>query len=202
MRTEQPTEIIIQKAMPRFGFPNDRIYLAIMTGHTMDGQTGEKTFTVKASGEVDRSPVQISIDPEKPGRQFDGMGGNFRIQNEKLDPQVIDYCLDNLNVRWARVEMPWRSWHPAESINPLESARAGKLDESVRGAMEMAQKLSRRHIPIIVSAWFPPSWAIVGEPNFRNENGIYGNPLNPKKMRSIIKSIGELFDLSQRSVRC
>ncbi len=193
VRTEQPTEIIIQKGNPRFGNANDRIYLAVMTGHTKEGETAERTFSLKVSGEIDRTPVQISIDPEKPGRQFDGIGGNFRIQNEKLDPQIIDYCLDNLNVRWARVEMPWRNWHPVESVNPIESARAGKLDESVRGAMEMAQKLARRHIPIIVSAWFPPSWAIVGEANFRNENGIYGNPLNPKKMRSIIKSIGDYF---------
>ena len=193
VRTEQPTEIIIQKGNPRFGNVNDRIYLAVMTGHTQDGQTADKTFLLKVSGEIDRTPVQISIDPEKPGRQFDGIGGNFRLQNEKLDPQVIDYCLDNLNVRWARVEMPWRSWHAVESINPLESARAGKLDESVRGAMEMAQKMAKRHIPIIISAWFPPTWAIVGEANFRNENGIYGNPLNPKKMRSIIKSIGDYF---------
>ncbi len=193
VRTEQPTEIIIQKGNPRFGNADDRIYLGVMTGHTMDGDTAEKTFLLNVSGEIDRTPVHISIDPQHPGRQFDGIGGNFRIQNEKLDPQVIDYCLDNLNVRWARVEMPWRNWHPIESINPLESARAGKLDESVRGAMEMAQKLARRHIPIIVSAWFPPPWAIVGEPNFRNENGIFGNPLNQKKMRSIIKSIGDYF---------
>jgi hypothetical protein len=193
VRTEEPTEIIIQKGNPRFGNANDRIYLAVMTGHTKDEQTAKKTFLLKVSGEIDRTPVQISIDPEKPGRQFDGIGGNFRLQNEKLDPQIIDYCLDNLNVRWARVEMPWRSWHPVESVNPLESARAGKLDESVRGAMEMAQKLAKRHIPIIVSAWFPPAWAIVGEANFRNENGIWGNPLNPKKMRSIIKSIGDYF---------
>ena len=29
--------------------------------------------------------------------------------------------------------------------------------------------------------------------NYRNENGIWGNPLNPKKMRSIIKSLGDYF---------
>ena len=193
VKTEQPTEIIIQKGNPRFGNANDRIYLAVLTGHTKDAQTADKTFLLKVSGEIDRTPVQISIDPQKPGREFDGIGGNFRIQNEKSDPQIIDYCLDNLNVRWARVEMPWRSWHPVESANPLESARHGRLDESVRGAMEMAQKLARRHIPLIVSAWFPPSWAVAGEVNFRNENGIWGNPLNPKKMRSIIKSIGDYF---------
>ena len=75
----------------------------------------------------------------------------------------------------------------------LSNRQEPETYESVRGAMEMAQKLARRHIPIIVSAWFPPPWAIVGEPNFRNENGIFGNPLNQKKMRSIIKSIGDYF---------
>jgi hypothetical protein len=193
VNTDQPTEVIIQSGNPRFGNADTRIYLAMMTGHPKEGQTAERTFLLKTSGDIDRSPAQITIDPEKPGRSFDGVGGNFRIQNEKLDPQVIDYCLENLNVRWARVEMPWRSWHPVEGLNPLEAARAGKIDESVRGAMSMAQKLARKNIPVIVSAWFPPSWAISGELNFRNENGIYGNPLNPKKMRSIIKSIGDYF---------
>ena len=193
VRIEQPTEIIIQKGNPRFGNANDRIYLGIMMGHTKDGQAVDKTFLLKVSGDIDRTPVTISIEPQKPGRAFDGIGGNFRIQNEKLDPLVIDYCLDNLNVRWARVEMPWRFWHPVESNNPLEAARAGKIDENVRGAMAMAQKLAKRHIPIIISAWNPPTWSIVGEPNFRNENGIFGNPLNPKKARSIIKSIGDYF---------
>jgi hypothetical protein len=78
-------------------------------------------------------------------------------------------------------------------MNPLEAARAGKIDENIRSAMEIAQKLAKRHIPIIVSTWNPPAWSIIGEPNFRNENGVFGNPLNPKKMRSIIKSIGDYF---------
>lgn len=193
VRTEQSTEIIIQRGNARFGNANDRIYLGIIVGHTKDGQTAEQSFLLKSSGEIDRTPVHISIDPEKPGRQFDGIGGNFRLQNEKLDPQVIKYCLDNLNVRWARVEMPWRNWQSVESIDPLQSARAGDLDESVRSTMEMARTLARRHMPIIVSAWYPPAWAIIGEPNFRNENGIFGNPLNPRKMRSIVKSIGDYF---------
>jgi hypothetical protein len=193
VKTEEPTEIIIQKGNPRFGSANDRIYLGIMTGHTKDGQTAEKTFMLKASGEIDRTPVQITIDPQKPGREFDGIGGNFRIQNEKLDPAVIDYCLENLNVKWARIEMPWYNWQPVESIDPLDAARSGKLSPNVRIAMEIAQKLSLKHIPIIISAWYPPSWSIVGENNFRNENGIFGNPLNPKKIRSIVKSICDYF---------
>jgi len=38
--------------------------------------------------------------------------------------------------------MPWRSWHPTEGVDPLEEASAGRLDESVRQAMEMAQKIN------------------------------------------------------------
>ncbi|MGA9118903.1 MAG: hypothetical protein WB699_06015 [Bacteroidota bacterium] len=193
VRMDSATEVIIQKGNPRFGNPNTMVYLGILPGHTFDGQVSDRSFMVKVSGEIDRKPVHIAIDPQNPGRAFDGIGGNFRIQNETLDPLVIDYCLNNLNVRWARVEMPWRSWHPVEGKDPLELAREGKLDVSVRHAMEMTQKLTRRHIPIIVSAWYPPPWAIVGEYNFRNENGIFGNPLNPAKMRSIIKSIGDYF---------
>ena len=193
VRTEQPAEIIIQKGNPRFGNADDRIYIGIMTGHTKDGQTGDAAFLIKASGEIDRTPAEITIDTQKPGRKFDGIGGNFRLQNDEFDPQVIGYCLDNLNVKWARVEMPWRNWHPVESVNPLEAARAGKIDEGVRRAMEMAQTLCKKHIPVILSAWSTPSWSIIGETNYRNENGVWGNPLNPKKMRSIIKSLGDYF---------
>ncbi len=193
VRTEQPAEIIIQKGNQRFGNADDRIYISIMTGHSKDGQIGNAAFLIKASGEIDRTPAEITIDTHKPGRKFDGIGGNFRLQNEEFDPEVIDYCLDKLNVQWARVEMPWHNWHPVESINPLEAARAGKIDEGVRRAMEMARTLAKKHIPVILSAWSTPPWAIIGETNYRNENGIWGNPLNPKKMRSIIKSLGDYF---------
>ncbi|HTY00956.1 MAG TPA: hypothetical protein VMG09_13085 [Bacteroidota bacterium] len=193
VRSEQPAELLLLKGNPRFGNPNPQLFLSLMVGPDTNGQTSERSFQVRVSGKIDQSPVRVTIDPESPGRKFDGLGGNFRLQNGMLDSSIIDYCLNNLNVRWARVEMPWRNWHPIESNDPLEAARDGKLDPGARGAMEMTQRLARRHIPIIVSAWYPPVWAISGEPNFRNENGIFGNPLNPRKMRSIIKSIGDYF---------
>jgi hypothetical protein len=187
--TAQPIEIIIQKANPRFGNLSDRIFLGIMNSHIKKGDQAEKTFLFRVSGEVDRTPVHISFDPGRPGRKFFGIGGNFRIQNDELDTMVIDYCLNNLDVRWARIELPWRSWHPVENIDPLEAVSKNRIDENVRLAMELAQKLYQRHIPIILSAWSPPEWAIQGQFNFRNENGVFGNPLNPKKMRSIVKSL-------------
>jgi hypothetical protein len=185
----QPFEIIIQRANSRFGNVNDRIFLTILNSHVKKGDHAEKTFLIRVSCEVDRTPAQITFDPAKPGRKFFGIGGNFRIQNDELDTMVMNYNLNNLNVTWARIELPWRSWQPVENIDPLEAAHKNRIDESVRRDMELAQKIYQRHIPIILSAWFPPEWAIVGPVNFRNDNGIFGNPLNQKKMRSIVKSL-------------
>ncbi len=191
--TGQPTEIIIQRSNPRFGILNDRIFLGILVSHIKKSDIAEKTFLFKASGEIDRTPAQISFDRSQPGRKFFGMGGNFRLQNDELDTIVINYCLNNLDVRYARIELPWRSWQPVENNDPLEAARKNRISENVQHAMELAQNLYGRHIPIILSAWSPPEWAIVGQYNFRNENGIFGNPLNQKKMRSIVKSLADYF---------
>jgi hypothetical protein len=186
----EATEILVQRGNRFLGsFGNTRIYFGVIPGAVKQGQTAKKTLTIKASGHIDKTPIQMSMDATKPGRVFDGIGGNFRLQNPGTDPQVIDYCLDNLPVVWARVEMPWSNWHPVESVNPIQAARAGKIHPSVNEAMRMAQRLARKNNPIILSAWRAPSWAITGEMSFRSQGGLRGNPLNPAKMKSIVKSI-------------
>jgi hypothetical protein len=105
---------------------------------------------------------------------------------------VIDYSLANLRVAWSRVEMPWRVWQTAKGDNPLDSARAGRLHPAVKGAMEMAQRLGKRGIPVILSAWSAPAWAVVGEPRFRpGADGVWGNPLNADSTQEIYKSIAD-----------
>lgn len=145
------------------------------------------TFTVKVSGEIDHNPVTVALDAAHPGQLFDGMGGNFRLQSPNADPGIIDYNLKNLRVAWGRVEMPWRSWQPAETSDPLAAARAGTLDARVAKAMEMAGRLGEKGMPVIVSAWFPPPWAILPD----RPEGTRGNPLNPAKMDGIKKSIAD-----------
>jgi hypothetical protein len=93
-------------------------------------------------------------------------------------------------VAFARVEMPWMFWQPVENSNPIDSAKAGKLHPHVKESMEMAQRLSKKNIPIILSAWFPPKWAVVGELHFRHQPGEpWGNPLDSTKANEIYKSI-------------
>jgi len=150
------------------------------------GDSLQNTFTIKVSGDIDKAPVNIAVNTAAQGRPFDGLGGNFRLQFPKTDPEVIDYCLDNLRVAWGRVEMPWHFWQPQENMSPADSTNQAK---PVVNAMLMAQRLSKKGMPVILTAWFPPTWAITGKFNFKPVNGVWGNPLNPDKTQAIYKSI-------------
>ncbi len=166
------------------------LYIPLLKGNIQKGQTMKLDFTIKASGEIDHSPVEIVIDKNNPGRLFEGLGGNFRLQNPQVDPQVINYCLENLRVAWGRVEMPWRNWHPVENEDPIAEARAGRLDKRVDEAMKMAQRLAAKGMPVIVSAWFPPEWAIDGDPeSYQSRGGVQAFRLDPAKQEKIYKSL-------------
>ncbi|MGY4386087.1 hypothetical protein ACVWYN_003137 [Pedobacter sp. UYP24] len=154
------------------------------------GMVYEKSFTISVTGEIDIAPVEISIDAAIKGRPFAGVGGNFRLQNPVTDPPVIDYCLSNMRVAFGRVEMPWRDWHRNLETDPTVAAMEGKLDSHVEKSMQMAQRLHKIGMPVIVSAWSPPTWAIVGKPNNSpTPEGVWGNPLNQDRMQEIYKSI-------------
>jgi hypothetical protein len=194
-----PTEIIIRNEVAASENHNQRdstnvhVYLALISGNAKKGLIAQNIFTLKATGKVDRNPVELVVNPSRPGRVFDGLGGNFRLQNPKTDPPVIQYNLENLRVAWGRVEMPWHFWHPDEDVDPIEAAETGKLHERVRAAMEMAHTLVQRGMPVIVSDWSAPAWAIIGDPRdaFRPQpGGLRGYPLNPEKMEKIYQSMG------------
>jgi hypothetical protein len=186
-------KIVFNSAMPMFitkdtsrGKNNILVSILLMHGQVQKGDSLQSSFSIQASGVVDKQPVNITVDTTKQGRPFTGFGGNFRLQFPKTDSAVIAYCLNNLRVAWGRVEMPWRFWQPKQNMSPLDSA---KVAIPVQRAMEMAQKLSKRNIPIILTAWAPPAWAIIGKPHFRPVNGVWGNPLNPDSTQAIYKSI-------------
>jgi hypothetical protein len=191
IRTTNETEILVDRGNPFFGNGNTVIYFTLMSGNVVKGEKANKSFTLDISGKIDRKPVKIVLDTLDIGREFDGLGGNFRLQNPRVDPEVINYCLKNLNVKWGRVELPWFNWQRDETIDPLAAARAGEISPRVISDMEMAQLLARKHIHLIVSVWYPPRWAILGKVRFgpRKPGEPFGNPLNPMKMRSIIKSL-------------
>jgi hypothetical protein len=185
---DQPLDLVFRRSGRNGG--SIRLEAPLLPANPARGDSVRRTITIHATGEVDRAPVELALEASRPGRAFDGLGGNFRLQNPTTDPPVIAYNLENLAVRWGRVEMPWRSWHPDETVDPLEEARAGRIDERSRRAMEMARTLSRLGMPVIVSAWFPPPWAIVGGGDLPRASGAPpGDALDPAKMERIYESL-------------
>jgi hypothetical protein len=192
-------EISLNVVSPVFVCRNDeapgyRLYIRLLGPEIKKDHDFKREFDLTVSGTIDRSAVEIMVDSKDPGNRFAGFGGNFRLQNPSSDPKVIQYCLDNMRVAWGRVEMPWNLWQPNENANPTEAAINGKLDKHVKESMEMAQKLAKLGIPVIISDWSAPNWAILGNPAdaFRyRDRGIFGYQLNPDKTVVIYRSIGD-----------
>jgi hypothetical protein len=169
------------------------LYFTLQSGFLSAGSRSQARFDITMTGTAVATPVNLRLFPDFPGAAFLGMGGNFRLQNRRNDPPVIDYCLKNMEVRMGRVEMPWRRWHPSDTLSPLDAARKGQLDPQVKAAMEMAQRLSRMKMPVLLAAWFPPAWAVEGEltSDPKHPDGTWGNPLRPDRMTAIYASIAD-----------
>ncbi|MCB0667980.1 MAG: hypothetical protein KDC80_19270 [Saprospiraceae bacterium] len=174
------------------------IYFGLMTGPLKKGTSSYRSFTLEVMGIPDRTQANISLYPSELGRQFKGFGGNFRLQNPTADPPVIDYCLRNLDVRWGRVEMPWRFWHPEVDKDPVKSANADGLHPRVEAAMQMAKRLDSLGMPVILSDWSAPNWAIEGQMSFGPQpGGLRGNPLDQEKIERICRSIGDYIQYAK-----
>jgi hypothetical protein len=187
----EKTPVIICKDPAQPDSPVE-VYVAILSGNAAQGTAVSRSFLVTASGVADYTPVAFTLDADSLGRPFTGFGGNFRLQNPEADPPVIDYCLENMDVRWGRVEMPWMFWHPEENEDPVAKAENGDLHPRAQAAMEMAARLHELGMPVILSNWSAPDWAISGRRSWGPQpGGLRGNPLDQSKMEKIYKSIGD-----------
>ena len=167
------------------------LYFTLQTMQAKAGQKVTWVFDLVVTGSAEVAPVTLQLFPDYPGNTFLGLGGNFRLQNSQNDPQVIDYCLENLDVRMGRVELPWQLWQPVDTVDPLAAARRGALHPRVQAAMEMAQRLYKMKMPVLLAAWYPPAWAAEGviERDPRHADGTYGNPLRQDRTEAIYASL-------------
>lgn len=192
--SDHPTALNDPKVAQVFIDPPDecatpfQLYVTLAGPDAPRGERVSMRLTLRAGTIADPEPVQVTLDATRPGHPFDGIGGNFRLQFPKTDPAVIRYNLDHLRVAWGRVDMPWADWDPDEGTSALEAARAGRLPARVREAMEMAQTLSRRGMPVIVSAWHPPRWARSPVPQ---PPGARGVALDEGKLPRICRSLAD-----------
>jgi hypothetical protein len=162
-----------------------QLYFELLASNAPTGQSSKASLQLEAKALSDSQPVRLTLDPARPGRPFDGIGGNVRLQFPKTDAAVLGYNLANLPVAWGRFDLFWAEWHPEESLDPLAVARAGQLHPKIADAMETARELARRRIPIIVSAWVPPKWARASS----QPAGLRGTALNLEKLDRICSSL-------------
>ncbi len=165
------------------------VYFPLGTGNLARGQTVHLTFTIKAGEEIDKAPVKLTLDAGHPGAPFVGVGGNFRLQSP-ADPAHVAYNLDNLRVAWGRVAMPLGQWQPREDAEGGPPAGMA-LNPQIAQQMEMARTLAQKKIPLIISIWNVPDWAMLPA-----RPALMGRPFNiparqvrPEKWDAVYQSI-------------
>lgn len=125
-----------------------------------NGTRASVQLDLTVAGLPDTTPARLTLDPT-PRYRFQGFGGNYCFQT---DSPVTQYTLDHLQVHWARVEMSLDEWEPVnDNDSPLapDWSRFDARDvpgSKVRSQMLMAQKLSQRGIPYVISVWRLPEW--------------------------------------------
>lgn len=162
------------------------------------GDSADYSAVMKVAGVQHHETAHIELDSANPGRLFTGFGGNFRIQNVQKDPEVIDYCLENMRVAYGRVEFPWGQWdmfmHPERHEGQRNSG------DHIRRSAEMARRLKQIGMPVIVSAWFPPMWA--ANQTTRSDGSSRAYSLKHEEQDRIFESIASYLIFLKKEYGC
>jgi len=163
----------------------DQVLYVTLMPTLRKGSSAECSATMTIDGKRHHETAEIAVDLNNPGRIFAGFGGNFRIQNPAKDPTVIDYCLRNMRIAYGRVEMPWATWDK-------EGAKAAHVKHSA----EMARRLKQIGMPVIVSCWFPPSWA--GDQTTRSDGTAKAFHLKASEEQRIYDSLASYLEFLKK----
>jgi len=177
---------------PNQPIANYQVYFTLIQGKAKKGDKKKVSYTLNVKGTPDKEDVRMTIDPGKPGRPFKGIGSNYRVNDLARASAVVNYCLDSLRVSWSRIAFDWREWQPNQTENPLLNARAGKLSKGFYDQIEMARILAKRHLPIILTVWSPPQWAI--DTTRHNRQGLEHDTklsLDPKMVDEMCQSLAD-----------
>lgn len=205
---ERNIELTFNKSVKTFvrDENGDKVLYVTFLPKIKKGAKADYSAVMKVSGVQHHEVAHIDLDASNPGRLFTGFGGNFRIQNVQKDPEVIDYCLENLRVAFGRVEFPWGQWdqlqHPELYAGQPQGRGISGANpaDHIRRSAEMARRLKEIGMPVIVSAWFPPMWA--GNQTTRSDGTSRAYSLKPEEQDRIFESIASYLIYLKKEYGC
>jgi hypothetical protein len=136
-------------------------WVYLQSGAIRAGTRGAIRVELTVAGVPDTSPARLTLDAGTARYRLHGFGGNYCFQ---VDSPVAAYTLDNLDVRWARVEMSLDEWEPVNENTSAFDIDWGRFEardrpgSKTRQQFEMARKLQQRGIPYVISVWRLPEW--------------------------------------------
>jgi hypothetical protein len=155
---DSPRDVLIEDVKePRGDAVSLRI--SLHPGNATKDQVISASLTLRSGGDADHTSARLVLDPTIRGSAFNGIGGNFVFG---LDSPIVKFNLEHLNVIWSRMAMSLREWEPVEIPDPSAAALGGndRPGSEMRASLELAQDFQRHGIPLIMSLWVVPPWAL------------------------------------------
>lgn len=134
-------------------------------------------LTLKLAGTPQAAAAKLTVDPASPRYPFDGFGGNFRVYQET---PIAGYCLDNLQVTWARFDFNAVAWDHDRSA----SAPGAPLLRT----FALMQRIQQAKTPWILSLWFLPE-RFYTDPNQR-PFGTFGRRIAADRWPEFLDLLG------------
>jgi len=165
-------------------------YVELHGGPMRKGQTASLAVTFRLTGEPDRSPARLAVNPARERYRLDGFGGNYCFN---IESPVTQYTLDNLRVAWARTEMTPAEWEPEnDNASPDQTdwdflKSHDTPDSNLRRELLLAQQMQERGIPYVISIWHLPEW-LYADPG--KGRGVHGRRVPPEKWPELLECLG------------
>jgi O-glycosyl hydrolase len=162
------------------------------------GDSVSMTATLKLTGEADRTPAKLTVDPTKVRYRLDGFGGNYCFG---IESPVTQYTLENLRVAWARTEMTPAEWEPRnDNDSPTDTdwtflESHDRPDSNLRREFLLAQDIQQRGIPYCISIWHLPEW-LYAEPG--KGPSAHRRRVAPDKWPELLECLGSYLLYAKR----
>jgi hypothetical protein len=193
-RSDVPLHVTVRDTKDKQGDEVNLLFL-LHPGDCKKGQEFHASFTIAESGLAGHSPATLTLDPSRLGGPFNGIGGNLVWD---VTSPISLYNLKHLNVVSSRIGMFLTTFAPrdAADFDSPDLSADTKQNVELRQSLELGRTLAARKIPIIMSLWVAPAWAL-SNPDPADDYA-HGRIINPQKWNDLARAIGSYLLYAKR----